>query len=157
MTRIRYKFNPFKETGVYVPPSKREEAAEAVAEYVKEQILSNTAEAKTSVQGGKWRKKLTPEYAKNKDGSPIANLENSGAMLDALKTGSTRSGDVFVEVSGDQAGKAEGNLLGTYGASAPIEGGKYAREFMPHKRGQKLSLEIMRGVKEILEDYGEEN
>ena len=153
--QIKHRFNPFKETGVKVPKENRPEAARAVANYVKEQILSFTGDGETSVQGGKWRRRITPEYAEQKDGPDFANMENSGEMLDSLEVDADGE---FVEISipDEEAGKAEGNLRGTYGKPSPIDGGKYAREFMPWKRGQRLRKEIMQGVKEILEEHAEE-
>ena len=154
----KYEFDPFKETGVNVPPKRRREAAEAAAEYVKEQILLNTSEGKTSVQGGLWKKKLSPEYKKEKaeeSGVSFANLELTGQMLDALDARVSRGNRIVVEISDrEQAAKAEGNLLGSYGQPSPDA--DKAREFMPHKRGQHLRQDIIKGVKEILKDYADE-
>ena len=152
--QIKHRFNPFKETGITVPKANRKEALEAVATYVKEQVLSNTAEGVTSVEGGQYRRRITKEYAAEKDGPAIANMENSGEMMDAFDT-DVDGNYVELAISGDQAGKAEGNLKGTYGQDKPIDGGKYIREFMPYKKGMKLSNKIMRGVEKILEEYEE--
>lgn len=148
----------FKETGITVPKDKRKEALEAAADFIKEQILLRSGEGKTSVQGGNWKRSLTPEYKKVKaaeSGVTFANLELHGDLLDALDA-RPESGKVRVEIDDQsQWGKAEGNLLGTYGR--PSEHPDQAREFMPHKRGQKLHRDIMEGVAEILRDYAEED
>lgn len=146
----------FKETGVTVPKKNQREALEAAASYIQEQILLNTGEGKTSVQGGKWKRKLTPEYAKRKadeSSANFANMELSGDMLDALEV-RAEGGKITIEVTGDEAAKAEGNLLGSYGRDPDPS---QAREFMPHARGQKLKKDIMAGVAEILESYAEES
>lgn len=146
----------FKETGIKVPKANQQAALEESAEYIKEQILSNTGDGKTSVEGGKWKRKLTPEYKKRKgeeSTATFANLELHGDMLDALKV-EPKGGKVEIEVTGDQKDKAEGNLLGSYGRSPDPS---KAREFMPHARGQKLTKEIMKGVAEILRSHAEED
>lgn len=148
----------FKETGIQVPRSRRTEALEAAADYIKEQILLRSGEGRSSVQGGKWKRSLTPEYRKEKakeSGVTFANLELHGDLLDALDA-RPESGKVRVEIDDtSQWGKAEGNLLGTYGRGT--EHPEQAREFMPHKRGQRLHKDIMEGVAEILRDYAEED
>lgn len=152
---IKYDFDPMKLTGVKVPKENRADALDEVATFVKEQILSRTADGKTSVKGGRWKKKLSPDYLKKKKeetGVGYANLELSGDMLDALDT-KVVSGKVRIEIAGEEAGKAEGNLLGSYGKDPDPS---KAREFMPYKRGQELSPEIMDGVKRILRRYEEE-
>lgn len=148
----------FKETGIEVPKSRRKEALEAAADYIKEQILVRSGEGKTSVQGGRWKRSLTPEYRERKadeSGVTFANLELHGDLLDALDA-RPEAGKVRVEIDDEsQWGKAEGNLLGTYGQ--PTEHPEKAREFMPHKRGQRLHKEIMEGVADILREYAEED
>lgn len=144
----------FKETGINVPKERRREALTAAADYIKEQILSRTAEGRTSVQGGKWKRKLSEEYKKIKEaetGISFANMELHGDMLDALDV--VPEGDkVRIEVGADQADKAEGNLLGSYGRS---EDPSKAREFMPHKRGQHLHKSIVDGLADILKEYAD--
>lgn len=144
-----------KLTGVRVAKENQEDALEEVATFVKEQILSNTADGKSSVKGGRWKKKLTPGYLKKKkeeSGVGYANLELTGDMLDAFDT-SVVGRRVRLEVSGDEEGKAEGNLLGSYGRSPDPS---KARQFMP-LGSQQLSPDIISGVKEILERYQEED
>lgn len=144
----------FKDTGITVPKAQRREALSAAADYIKEQILSRTADGKTSVQGGKWKRSLSPEYKKLKQaetGVGFANMELHGDMLDSFDV--KPEGDrIRIEVGSDQVDKAEGNLLGSYGSSPdPAK----AREFMPHVRGQKLHKEILAGVADILREYAD--
>ena len=149
---VKFDFDPMKLTGIKVPKEDQGDALEDVATYVKEQILSRTAEGRTSVKGGRWKRKLSPEYLKKKreeTGVGYANMEFSGDMLDALDT-SVSGTKVRIEIAGEEAGKAEGNLLGSYGGEPDPS---KAREFMPYKRGQELSPEIMAGVKQILKRY----
>lgn len=152
---IRYDFDPEKLTGVKVAKGARREALDEVADYVKEAILSNTADQRTSVDGGRWKKKITKDYWKNvkSEESNVngANMELTGDMLDALDT-KVVSGKVRIQIAGDQEAKAEGNLIGSYGRGPDSS---KAREFMPHKRGQKLSPDIVAGIKQILERYEE--
>lgn len=151
-----YEFNPFKETGISVPKESRAAALEECATYIKEKILANCGDGKTSVQGGLWKRKLSDGYAKIKkeeSSSVFANLELHGDLLDSLDTFIKGQNKVVVAITDDsQLDKAEGNLLGSYGRT---ENPDNAREFMPHKRGQKLSEEIMEGVREILEGYSD--
>jgi len=153
MNEAFYKFDPIAETGLEIPEANRREALEAAANFVKEQILLYSAEGKTSVAGGNWKKKLSDGYEHKKEeesSADFANLELTGAMMDALET-RVQGGMVVVEVGGDQAAKAEGNLLGTYGRSSPHP--EQAREFMPHRNGQQFRREIIAGLRGVLEDY----
>lgn len=150
-----YEFDPFKATGVKPSRSRasREQALEDAANFIKESILDNCASGKTSVAGGLWKKKLDPAYRKEKlkeSGVGFANLELNGDMLDSLETYFSGT-KIVVEISdAAELDKAEGNLLGSYGRAPDPSN---AREFMPHARGQKLTPEIMSGVKKILEQY----
>jgi hypothetical protein len=153
---IKYDFDPEKLTGIKIARGAKRDALDEVADFVKEAILSNTADGKSSVKGGHWKKKITKPYWKNvkseESNANFANMELTGDMLDALET-RVVSGKVRIEIAGDQADKAEGNLLGSYGREPDTS---KAREFMPHKRGQELSPDIVAGIKDILERYEEE-
>lgn len=149
-----HELDVFKLTGVKVPKDKEEEALEAAASLIKESVLSYTGAGQTSVQGGKWKRKLTPEYAKRKSEEStanFANLELNGDLLDAFDV-RVQGRKIVMEVTGDQVEKAEGNLLGSYGRSPDDS---KAREFMPHKRGQQLRKEIVSDLKELLEGYAD--
>lgn len=155
MAKVRYDFDPMKLTGVKVPRASRADARDEVADFVKEQILSRTADGRTSVKGGKWKRTLSPEYKKKKSeesSADFANLELTGDMLDALET-SVVGKNIRIEVAGDEAGKAEGNLTGSYGRSPNL---KNARQFMPVD-DQELSPEIVSGIKKILQRYEDDD
>lgn len=160
MAKIEYTFDPFEAAGIdpsEIPRGDRREAAEAAAAYVKEQILSYTAQGKTSVEGGLWKKKLTPEYKKEKakeSSVTYANMEESGQMLDALDVEAMSSKKIKILIDGDQADKAEGNLLGSYGRTPNPDN---AREFMPYTDSMQLRSEILSGVRDILESYAEDS
>lgn len=152
---IEWDFDPQKKTGIKVKRENLDDALEEVATFVKEQILSNTADGKTSVKGGRWVRSLTKEYAKRKSeesSANYANLELTGEMLDALET-AVDGRRIKIEIADpEQEGKAEGHLTGQYGSNSRIR----PRQFMPWKRGEELSPDIMQGVKEILSRYEEE-
>lgn len=144
--------NILDQLGLDIPKEKQREALERAADFIKEQILSRTADGKTSVAGGHWKRTLSPEYKKRKaeeSGVAYANLELHGDLLDALEV-RPEGGRIRIEVGADQAAKAEGNLLGSYGRSPDPE---KAREFMPHVRGQRLHKEIMDGLKDLLSEF----
>lgn len=153
---IKFDFDPEKLTGIKIPKKDRREALEEVADFVKEQILAKTADGESSVQGGKWKRKITKDYWKNvksdESSANFANMELTGDMMDALDT-LVVSGKVRIQIAGQEADKAEGNLLGSYGRSPDPS---KAREFMPHKRGQQLSSDIVSGIAKILERYEED-
>lgn len=146
----------FKETGVQVPKKNQKAALRDAAEYIKEQILSNCGDGKPSIENGKWIRGLKEPY-KTKKGEEstanFANLELHGDFLDALKV-KPQDGKVLIEIADkDQLGKAEGHLTGKYGKHSEIR----PREFMPHKRGDKLTKDILEGVAEILRSHAEED
>lgn len=154
--KVAFDFNPFKETGISVPKDKKEEALSAVQDFVKEQVLSYIGEGKSPVAGGHWKKNLSKEYAKRKQNESsvkFSNLELHGDLLNALEVIEVNGSRLSLEVSGDEAPKADGNNRGTYGKEQPNEAN--SREFIP-KEGQTLRKEIWKGIEDILLDYAEE-
>jgi hypothetical protein len=151
--KVSFEFNPFKETELKVPKDKKEEALEEIQDFVREQVLSHVGEGRSPVQGGAWKKSLSSEYkqVKKKFSSVgFANLEMEGEMLDALEVKRLNSERLSLQVTGEQAGKAEGNNLGSYGKSPDRS---KAREFIPQSN-QTLKKEIWKGIEEILKKYG---
>lgn len=147
--KVAFEFNPFKKTRVTVDRKDVKEARDLVADFVKESVLSDIGSAKSPVSGGRWKRSLTKEYAKEK-GSRTANLELSGVMLDQLKVIQKKGNTLSLEIKGSQAGKADGNNRGTYGKKFTKL--KNAREFIP--RGKKtLTKEIWDGIKDILKSF----
>jgi hypothetical protein len=150
-----FQFDPEKLTGIKVPKADRADALEEVATFVKESILSNCGDGRTSVKGGRWVKSLTPGYKKVKSqysGVDYANLELHGDLLDSVETGVSGK-KVFIEIADEtQLGKAEGHLTGIYGAHSKKA---RPRQFMPQP-GEELSPDIVSGIKDILQKYEEE-
>lgn len=73
--------------------------------------MSSAGQAKSPVAGGEWDRKLSKDYKKKKvsDGLPgIANMEESGDMLDSLTFDTTDRG-IEVGWFGAEAGKADGH------------------------------------------------
>lgn len=150
-----WSFDPQKATGVKVPKENLEQALEDVATFIKEKVLLNTGKGAPSVNGGRFVRDLTPEYRKHKraeGGSGVADLELTGDLLDAFET-SVSGRRVYLDITDeDQHGKAEGHLTGKYGEHSRTR----PRQFMPQGT-QKLSSDIMEGVKEILQQYEDED
>lgn len=152
MPKARFEFDPFEFAGVEVPRGTRDEAKQIVADYVKEQVLHYVGEGRSPVSGGPWRRKLTKEYLATKDAfSNVAysNLELTGDMLDAFDVRSGRGGNIVVEVTGSEAGKAEGNNIGSYGGTPDED---KARRFIPIE-GEKFNQVIRNGIRDILKDF----
>lgn len=156
MAKYGFEFDPFKLTGVNVPKENREEALEAVADFLKESALSEIGAGRSPVQGGPWKKSLTPEYKERKkeeSSSVTANLELSGDLLDALDVKARSMSKLFYGVEGSKelAGKAEGNNIGSYGRN-PDEG--KARRFIPEE-GETFKPSIISGMRAILQEFEE--
>lgn len=154
-TKVFYDFDPEEETGIRVPKSKRGEALEAVAEYVKESVLSTVGEGKTPVEGGSWKRSLSKAYKKKKgevSSSNFANLELHGDLLDSLDVVKKRGSTLRLTVAESQMDKADGHNNFSGKSKLP------ERNFIPDaSRGQRLSPKIRRGIKSILEDYSDED
>lgn len=151
-SKYGFTFDPFKLTGVKVPMSRRDDALEAVANYLLEESLMEIGSGKSPVSGGPWKRTYSPEYKERKKQESsvrIPNLELSGDLLDALKAEPVSSNRIFYGVEGDQAGKAEGNNIGSYGRD-PDESN--ARRFIPVD-GETFKPSIVAGMREILEDF----
>lgn len=105
-------------------------------------------EQKSPIEGGKFKKKLTPEYAKLKKktvGNTRANLEASGEMKD--ETGyKVADGNLKMGVYGEAAPRADGhtNLSG----KSDLPG----RDFLP-KKGQTYKKEIRDEVDNIIKEH----
>lgn len=152
VNKVAFTFNPFKETGIAVAKEDKADALAEVKDYVLEQVLSHVGEGKSPVDGGRWKRSLTKEYAKVKKGqssAKFANLELSGDMLDALDVAEVNSEKLSLQVKGAQAGKAEGNNIGSYGKSADPS---KAREFIPQPGGA-FNNKIQSGIERILKKY----
>lgn len=123
-----------------------------VADFVKNALLDSIGEGETPIQGGKWKKTLSPKYADKKldeSGSDIANLELFGDLLDAFDYEIDDDGVKFF-IDGDQAVKSYAHNTG-YEGHPTIPEGKYFRQFIPQD-GQKLKSSIMKEIDSILEE-----
>lgn len=104
----------------------REILAEAVVEYIRVRSLDGID------KNGRKFPKYTADYAKSKGVSrDSVDLFLSGELLENLQVLSHKNGEVIIgyDKSDDELnGKAEGNILGTYGQSEPIPGKK--RDFL---------------------------
>ena len=154
-SKYGFTFDPFKLTGVKVPASRRAAALEAVGNYLLESALVEIGAGRAPVAGGPWKRSLTKEYKERKaeeSSVTFANAELSVELLDELDVKEVRGGKIFYGVEGDQAGKAEGNNIGSYGRE-PDEG--KARRIIPLE-GETFKPAIVQGMREVLEGFVDE-
>lgn len=154
MAKYGFKFDPFKLTGVRVPEKNRDAALEAVGNFLLEESLNEIGSGRSPVAGGPWKRSLTKEYKERKaeeSSVTFANAELSGDLLDALDVKRASSNQLFFGVDGDQAGKLEGNNIGSYGRD-PDE--SQARRIVPLE-GETFKPSIIAGMREILEEFAE--
>lgn len=148
---VEFKFNPFEELGIEVPKNKRGEALSAVADYVKEKVLSYVAEANSPVSGHGKFPALSPAYKRKKaevHGTPIPNLELTGDMLDALEVDYRNSIVTIGIYDNTEAAKAEKHC--NYDGTATK-----TRRFIPAPT-ETFKRDIWNGIREIVQDYAEE-
>lgn len=149
---LRKVFDPFED--VKISAKARSNAADEIADYLKEQILSSVGEAKSPITGKEFPA-LDKDYSKKKSaegGTPIANLEEHGDMLDALEVTTAAGGKIVIQIEGEEAEKADGHCKLT-GRKNPFL--KKKRRFIPGP-DEEFSREIMDGVNEIIDRYVEE-
>lgn len=152
MGKIFYEFDPEELTGVKVPASRRDEALDEVADFVKESMLSDIGKGKSPVDGEGSFPALSDAYKKikrEKSSKVIPNLELNGDLLDSLDVRKKRK-KLRVEVGADQDEKADGHCNFTGRSKLP------RRRFMPKAAdGQTFTGQIVSGIKKILESYDE--
>lgn len=125
----------------------KDEIRVEVGDFIKEQILLSVSKASSPIAGGKYKSTLSKEYKKEKqaDGLPgIANMENSGLMLDSLEYRSTASG-IEIGVYGKAAERADGHNNFSGSSNLP------ERQFLP-MQGDKFKSEIQKEVERIIRD-----
>lgn len=155
-SKVSFKFNPFKDSGVSVPKEKREEAREAVKDYVLEQVLSHAGAGKSPVAGGAWKKSLSKDYKKKKgeqSSAGFANMELSGKTLNDLEVVEVGKDNLSLQIEGDRAPILEGNNLGSYGREPDRS---KAREIIPPSGG-RFNNRIGEGIKRILQRFEEDD
>ncbi len=133
-----------------VPENKWGQAKIEVGKYLQEQILLRVADAKSPLDGKKFQK-LDPDSPykaqKKADGlPPIANLENTGAMLDSLTYKLEKGNKLKVGVFGSEAPKADGHVNFSGESKLP------ERRFIPGK-GQTFDQKIIDGVDSIIQEF----
>ncbi len=138
----------------YLPSDAKSEIAERVIEHIRTRTTKglNPNNKKWSGKAGKY----TKEYAKEKGKSSPVDLENTSAMLSAIKffKGKSKGGDLTIGYTANskQERKANGNITGEYGQNKPIAG--KARPFLDIMK-KDLALIIEDYIEEVT--LGEEN
>ena len=150
---VEYEFDPFEEAGL--AEAKDQLSSSAVREILKEvqdfvltEVLSNCAEAKTSVSGGKWKATLSKEYRTKKlaaGGQGFADLTLDGDMLDALRVVKRDKTTLALTVLAGQSDKADGHNNHSGDSKLP------KRQFIPNADdGQSFRKDIKTGIAEII-------
>lgn len=136
-----------------VPKSDRAELKERIGELLVEQILESVADAKTPVEGGEYKRVLSPEYGKFKreeTGSDKANLDLTGEMLSSLDfkiKGDKIELGIFDSM---EAPKADGHNNFSGESKLPT------RQFLP-KEGQEFKANIQELLRDTIADYKADN
>ena len=151
--KVDYVFNPFEAVGKTPPKNleKRDAILADVAEAVQDYILERVSRVSSPVSGGAWKKTLNKDYRQQKikeGASPIANMELSGEMLNALKAVPVGN-RIRVGIEGSQAGKADGHNNFSNKSKLPL------REFIP-KKGQKFKRDLLSDIRGIIADHEDE-
>lgn len=140
-TRLKIKYPD------WLPASERRDYLEDCITH----ILERTSDGIGAYKRGRgYSIKKFPEYNEDyasEKGSSHVDLELMGDMLQALDVISVRDG--IIGISGEQEGKAEGNIRGTYGRSKPIPG--KARPFLGLSRAE-LNIIDAGFIREAQED-----
>lgn len=144
MATVKYTFNPFELVGRDPPEEGKRALLQEIKDFVIEKTLETVASQKSPVTGRKFQR-LSSDYRafKIKKRRPgVANLEFSGAMLDALK-GKVSGDDITIQIKGKQGDKADGHNNHSGKSKLPT------RKFIP-KDDETYSKAIMRGITEII-------
>lgn len=149
--KVTYEFDPFELVGVDPPESQadRNSAMREIGEFIVNEVRSYCADASSPVSGGSWKATLSKEYAKRKvaaGGDPIANLELTGELMDAVSFEVTDDTTMEFGVWGAQAAKADGHNNFSGASELPL------REFVP-KEGGTFKRDILSGIRLIAEQY----
>lgn len=146
---VKFEFDPF--LLVEAEPLSRDvkkAALSDIADFVLESVLSNVGSQKSPVQGHGSFPKLSKSYKSIKDdegGTPIPNLELTGAMLSALEV--KRKGDTLVlQIAGREAAKADGHNNHSGDSTLPL------RRFIPTET-ETFKRDILSGISRIIESY----
>lgn len=131
-------------------------AINELGDYLIEQTLSDVGSARSPVDGKRF-KGLSKEYKKEKRqvASPIANLELTGDMLDALKATPKKNGLEIGIFDGDEVGKADNhNKFSVKSQATKVP----RRQFIPKKKGRRdfYRAGIKKEVIQILKENAKE-
>lgn len=122
--------------------------------YVVEQILEDTSKQISSVSGQRWKGLTNESYKKLKSkesSSTSANLELTGAMLDALQAKNRADGLEVGIFRNAEAKKADGHChTGVFGESRLPK-----RQFIPGE-GENLRAGIIKEMKKIANEFIED-
>lgn len=142
---VFFEFDPFEDLGLD-PPQDPTDALAEIADYVKTEILLFVGQGESPVEGGDWKRSLSPEYKKIKEkisGATFANLELTGDMLDSLEA-KVVDGKIQVGIwDQSQVPKAYNHNVGD---TLP------RRQFIP-EQGQGFVSSIQQGMKDIAESF----
>lgn len=130
-----------------VPKAQQAQLKNDIGQFLVEQILLTVGSAKSPVIGEDWPQ-LSKDYKikKKQEGLPAkANLEESGAMLNALDYKNTRNG-IEIGIFGKEAWKADGHLKFS-GEKNNIP----QRRFIPAE-GQSFKKEIESEIENMIAD-----
>lgn len=157
--KVVYEFDPFEETSLNAPEKKssRRDALKEIAEYVRDELLQYYGDGESPVSRGKWKSKLSSEYAKLKEeisGVDFANMELYGDMLDSLEYKITGNKIQIGWFGGEEGAKAYGHQTG-YDGHPTIKKGP-VRQLLPNE-GERLRPDIREGMKQIAKEFIQED
>lgn len=130
-----------------IPKSDQAQVKNDIGEFLVEQVLKYVSQSQSPVQGESWPK-LSKDYAafkKSEGGTPIANMEFSGDLLDSLDFKNTRAG-VEIGFFDSEAWKADGHLKFSGAKNHTPQ-----RRFLPAE-GQQFKNDIQREIEKIILD-----
>ncbi len=153
-SKVAFEFDPFELAGVEPPKSARErkQAMKEIQEYVVNEVLGFCADGNSPVAGGQWKRGLSKEYRARKEaegGQGFADMTLSGDMLNDLECVSVDDTTLSLQISGENAPKADGHNNHSGDSKLP------PREFIP-KDKQTFKRSIITGIRQIAEDFSEE-
>ncbi len=129
-----------------IPDELKEDAKQAIGEYIKDQTIEFLADGRSPVAREKF-KELNEDYAKKfKGGDPTPNLYLDGDLQGSLDFEITEDGLIWGVMDENQRPKADGHNNFSGDSKLP------KRRFIPGD-GQKFNSEIESGIKNILNDF----